>query len=138
MWSTSTDFVTPVYCGSLVRAQPQASIYVTRVSIVFASAYASFSGSSLQAPSCELRPLFDDWSCWKLPHRLTDRIRLQPACGPDTRRHTSTRARYLWLRAVYLWNLSTQRGVTREFLVAAEQLRSLPEGFRLIHQPLRT
>ena len=32
----------------------------------------------------------------------------------------------------------TQRGVSREFLVAAEQLRSLPEGFRLIRQPSRT
>ena len=37
-----------------VRAQPQASISVTRVCIVFhATAYASLSGSSLQAPSCE-------------------------------------------------------------------------------------
>ena len=32
----------------------------------------------------------------------------------------------------------TQRGVSREILVATEQLRSLPEGFGLIRQPLRT
>ena len=60
---------------------------------------------------CSIDHVVVDWSCWKLLHRPSDRVRftartrafLLSTCSPDTRRHTSTRARYLRLRAVYLW-----------------------------------
>ena len=60
---------------------------------------------------CRIDHVEVDWSCWKLPHRPTDRVRFAACtrasvlsiCGPDTRRHLSTRARYLWLRAVCFW-----------------------------------
>ena len=54
-----------------VRALPQASIYVTRICIVIhATARASFSGSSLQAPSCE-RLAFSDRPC-RIDHVVVD------------------------------------------------------------------
>ena len=106
---------------TLVRAEPQASIYVTRVCIMFhATAYVFF---WLKSARTVLRVPF---SLTVLAGSITSRsigvvgncfigqltgFALQPArvfpysalVAPDTRRHLSTRARYLWLRAVCLW-----------------------------------
>ena len=176
-----------------VRAQPQASISVTRVCIVFhATAYALFSGSSLQAESCErvansltvlaesitllsigvvgncliglliglaLQPArVPSHSAPVIPTR-EDALRPEPGicgCGPCICGEPRASQRQ-WTEVAReggasLYNLivglvigvctgvtlyCTQRGVSREILVATEQLRSLLQGFRLIRQPLR-
>ena len=77
-----------------VRAQQQASIYVTR------------EHSPLFDYPCRIDYVVVGWSCWTLSHQPTDYVRFAArTCaslfrtrGPATRRHTWTRARYLWLR----------------------------------------
>ena len=112
-------FVICILRLTCVRAQPQASIYVTRVCIVFhATAYASFfraqvCKSRLASILPSLTVLAGSITSWSIGFVgkclicLVIGCALQPARvptrGPNTRRHTSTRAMYLLLRAVYLW-----------------------------------
>ena len=59
---------------------------------------------------CRIDHVVVVWSCWKLLHRATDRlcctartrVFLINSCCLCTRGRTSTRSRYLWLRAVYM------------------------------------
>ena len=122
---------------------------------------------------CRIDHVVVDWSCWKLPHWATDRIRFTAltrafpfsACGPTRedapRRQAGTcgcglcicgepsasqsqwteiasEAKRLPLQpncgvrhlCVHVRDsLSYSTRVSREILVATEQLRSLPEGF---------
>ena len=173
--------MTLVYCGSLASVHSHLPASTSRVSASCSTPlFTLFSGSSLQVPLCEHLARIDhvmvDWSCWKLLHRPTHRVRFANRTrasslstrGPNTRRHCSTRARYLWLRicgepsaSERQWaEIASEGGVlplqphcrlryrsvcvrdsllhSTRGLVATEQLRSLPEGFRLMRQPLRT
>ena len=116
----SIQYYTRVLRLTRVRAQPQsqhlrqasASCSTALLMLLFLAQVCKHRHaiSALFNCPCRIDHVVVGWSCWKLPHRATDRIRfpawtrasLLSACGPDTRGRTSTRASYLWLRAVYL------------------------------------
>ena len=83
-----------------VRAQLQASIYVTREHF------------NLFDYPCRIDHVVVGWSCWTLSHQPTDQLRFAARTraslfrigGPPTRIHTWTRARYLWLRVCICGN----------------------------------